>query len=219
MSEHYNKDKSRILCVIDALKFNTIFYTVYNLLFIILGVITGDMKKVIFTSYFLVFYSYFMHIATHKIPILNKLHMLHHTPGKNKGFFPELLEFFVNLLVIGGGILIPLNMYVNSSKTIFNEYAIILYTLIYTSQHLIVYHFMKTPSHKTHHKCDKKMKSGGVRNYGPDALDVLFGTKENLEKYEDMSPLIPIVIILLILLLMNYNNNFDIIKVLASKIR
>jgi len=225
MSQHYNKNKSRLLTAIDAIVFNKEFYFAYNLLFFVLGKITNDIPRVFFTAYFLIFYSYFIHVASHKIPVFNKMHMLHHTPGKNKGIMPELLECLVNLFIIGGGILIPLNLYLNSNISPFNEYAILLYTLIYTSQHLIVYHYMKTPSHKTHHLCDQTKTvdsnncSKNVQNYGPDAIDALFGTKKHSEKYEDMSPLIPIVVILLVLLLLNYNNNYDIIKILSSKIR
>jgi len=224
MSEHYNKNKSRVGSVVDALIFNKHFYFAYNLLFFVLGKITKDMPRVFFTAYFLIFYSYFIHIAAHKLPGFNKIHLVHHTSDSNKGILPELLELVLNLLFIGGGILIPLNLYLNSRLSPFSEYAIILYTFIYTSQHLIVYHYLKTPSHKSHHTCDKsnardiKNCTKNVQNYGPDALDVLFGTKKHLEKYEDMSPLIPIVIILLILLLLNYKNNFDIINILASKL-
>ena len=55
-----------------------------------------------------------------------------------------------------------------------------------------------------------------IVNYGPDAMDVLFGTKKNLEKYENMSLLIPFVIVLIILLLFNFDNKYDIIKWLES---
>ena len=224
MNSYYNKNNSRIKSIIEALFYNRYFYIAYNILFLVLAKITNSYYKVFFTAYFLIFTSYFIHIWSHKIPIVKNLHLLHHTKKINKYISAEILELFLNLLFIGGGILIPLNLYFKSDFSPFNEYAILLYTLIYTFQHMVVYHLLKVPSHTTHHTVDKTClddtckTTEKVYNYGPDAIDVLFGTKKHLQEYENMGPLIPFIIILIILVIFNYNNKFDVIKWLQSKI-
>ena len=222
MNKYYNKNNSKFKSLLESLVFNKYFYIVFNILFLLIGNITKDYLRVFFTAYFLIFFSYFIHVWSHDIPIFKKLHLIHHTKIINKYVSAELLEFLLNLLIIGGGIFIPINLYIGSKASPLSNYAILFYTLIYTFQHVVIYHYIKVPTHVTHHKVDKKClgdmckNTENILNYGPDAMDALFGTKKNLENYEDMSPLIPLLIVLIILILFNFNNKYDIIKWLES---
>jgi len=222
MNSYYNKNNSKFKSVLESLLYNRYFYLAFNILFLILGNITKNYSKVFVTAYFLIFFSYFIHVWSHKIPLFKKLHLVHHTKKINKYISAEILEFLLNLTVIGGGVFIPINLYFKEKYLPLSNYAILFYTLIYTFQHVFLYHYIKIPSHVTHHKVDKNClgdmceNKDDIVNYGPDAMDVLFGTKKNLEKYENMSLLIPFVIVLIILLLFNFDNKYDIIKWLES---
>ena len=224
MNNYYNKHNNTIKSTIESLLYNKYTYLAFNILFLVLAQITNDYPRVFFSTYFMVIFSYLFHKWSHKIPLFKKLHLVHHTKKINKYFISEVLECILNLLFIGGGILIPLNMYFNNKYSPFNNYAVLLYTLIYTFQHMIVYHYLPIPTHKTHHLFDKSCigdtceDKSNVFNYGPDAMDALFGTKKHLQEYEDMSPLIPFVILLIILLIFNYDNKYDVIKWLKGKI-
>ena len=222
MNNYYNKNNNTLKSTLESLVYNKYFYLVFNILFLLLGKITNDYPRVFFTAYFLIFFSYFIHIWSHRIPLFKKLHLLHHTKKINKYFSAELLEFLLNLIVIGGGIFIPINLYLNKNYSPLSNYAILFYTLIYTFQHVVIYHYVKIPTHITHHNIDKPClddmceNKDTIFNYGPDAMDALFGTKKHLQKYEDMSILIPFLIILIILILYNFKGKYDIINWMES---
>lgn len=224
MNTHYNKDKNHFKLLLESLFYNKYFYIFYNVLFLILAIITNDYKRVFFTAYFFILFSYFIHKWSHYVPIFNKIHLLHHTKKINKYIICEIIELFFNLLFIGGGIVIPMSLYLKKHFTTpFNEYAILLYTLIYTLQHMVVYHLLKVPTHTRHHDADKAQNEDidyneKVFNFGPDSIDVLLGTKKNLQKFENMDPLIPVIIVLMLFLFYNYDSKYDIIKWLKSKI-
>ena len=224
MNSYYNKNNNTLKSTIESLFYNKYFCLTYNILFLVLGKLTNDYPRVFFTAYFMVIFSYLFHKWSHKIPIFKNLHLVHHTKKINAYFSSEVLEFMLNLLFIGGGILIPINMYFDNNISPISNYAVLLYTLIYTFQHIVIYHYLPIASHKTHHlfdkscigdTCESKQK---VFNYGPDSMDALFGTKKHLQEYEDMSALIPFIILLIILIIFNYDNKYDIIKWLKSKI-
>ena len=88
---------------------------------------------------------------------------------------------------------------------------------------MVVYHLLKVPTHTRHHDADKAQNENidyneKVFNFGPDSIDVLLGTKKNLQKFENMDPLIPVIIVLMLFLFYNYDSKYDIIKWLKSKI-
>ena len=135
--------------------------------------------RCIITIIFVIFFSYFSHRAAHDIYPYNIFHMIHHNDEYNNKKWALLLELIINLFQIGGLILIPFNMYLEKliGIKLLNNYVILYYSLVYTSHHMINYHYIPNTIHIQHHKNE-------ITNYGPDIIDVLFFTKEDNTKFE-----------------------------------
>ena len=110
----------------------------------------------------------------------------HHDSDINKKWFLILYEGLQNIFNCGG--LIVLISYIFNlkfsilNKTYFLNYnIIILWALGYATYHLINYPLKeKEHSHENHHK-------EPFKNFGPDFLDVLFGTKYDLNNLDNMN--------------------------------
>jgi len=107
--------------------------------------------------------------------------MYHHDPFLSEKWQYRLIEFFIDIFIFGGLILIPFGMMVEYLfARIFNYYGIFFWALLYATYH-INWHFQSSPNpHFYHHKylhC----------NYGPDIIDILFGTKMDEDIVEDMN--------------------------------
>ena len=109
-SNIYNKDTPRYISVLDSLKYNKVFYIAYFITFLVIGIITKDIPKSLFTGYYMAYHAYVMHIIAHKYNPFKLFHGLHHTKEINKKWYNEVIEFLVNLLFIGGGLFIPVNI-------------------------------------------------------------------------------------------------------------
>ena len=57
MNTHYNKDKNHFV-ITESLFYNKYFYIFYNVLFLILAIITNDYKRV-FTAYFYIIFIFY----------------------------------------------------------------------------------------------------------------------------------------------------------------
>jgi hypothetical protein len=144
------------------------------------------------TLFFMMGWSYYSHMLFHQI---NSLHNYHHGPFCDTLKF-RVLEFFIDFAIFGGIILIPIGKcFEYFCSRMFNYYGIFFWALLYSTYH-INWHFTTSLNpHQHHHKyldC----------NYGPDIIDILFGTKMEIDVIENMnSAIINIVCI--------YNNLFN----------
>jgi sterol desaturase/sphingolipid hydroxylase (fatty acid hydroxylase superfamily) len=211
MSKYYNKNKSLITNLINCLNTNKTFYAIFFGIAAYVSIITDDFKRGIFTIVFMVLFSYLSHIAGHKLYPINLFHGLHHQDEHNKKWWARLVEWVVNLIQIGGILLIPLNIYLSNSRylgyKVLNNYIILYFSLVYTTHHMINYHLMKVDTHVRHHKNTNT-------NFGPDYMDVLFGTKQHNSTFEEMEESITnslvsgVIVILVFYILSNKNINF-----------
>ena len=73
---------------------------------------------------------------------------------------------------------------------------------------MINYHYLDVPSHVTHHnndiECGKDDADCNILNYGPDAIDVVFGSKKEGQEYEDMKYTTINVVFIMILVIFFY---------------
>lgn len=165
-----------------------LIYIKKNWLFVIIGYTTVYFfdkytEKIplmtLLTLFFMMGWSYYSHMLFH---YFNTLHKHHHDHLICETLFYRGLEFLIDFVVFGGLILIPFGMlfeYLFHSR-MFNYYGIFFWSLLYSTYH-INWHFMESLNpHQHHHKylnC----------NYGPDIIDILFGTKMDIDVIENMN--------------------------------
>ena len=130
--------------------------------------------SLIYTNYI----SYASHLLSHvkEISILSKLHLYHHNSKSFFGYFNQFIFEIVTNLVF------PIALKYIFQLTFINEYVVLFANLIYTSVHLINYsYFHVNDVHERHHLQDisskNKTRNYKITNFGPDYMDVLFGTK------------------------------------------
>ena len=110
----------------------------------------------------------------------------HHNTNINKRWYNVLTEAIQNILWEGGIIVfisysLSLGLSIYGRTYRLNHTLIMLWSLYYVSYHLINYTFIKSPN--THNKHHINFET----NYGPDSLDILFGTKYDIENIEDFN--------------------------------
>lgn len=81
-----------------------------------------------------------------------------------------MTEFFLNFFVVTG----LFSIYIVPDKWLHHE-AIIAYAIVYSSIHLLTYHYADVEFHKQHHR-------DPTTNFGPCLLDIFFGTQEGPEE-------------------------------------
>lgn len=183
MSKYYDKNKHLVVNLFNCLMTNKAFYFVYFAVAAYISLITNDFKKGMFTIAIMVIFSYFSHMAGHKLYPISIFHGLHHQEEHNHKWWARLVEWIVNLIQIGGLFLIPINLYIEKNTSLgmqlLNNYVILYASLVYTTHHMINYHVMKIDTHIRHH-------NNTSTNFGPDYMDVLFGTKQHNSTFEEM---------------------------------
>jgi len=216
----YNKNTSHVKSVIDSVRYNGVFFIVYFIVFFIIGDMDNDILKTLFTGYFMAYYAYFTHRFLHYVNPFNKLHLLHHTKDLNKIWYNKLIEWIVNIVFISGGILIPFNIILDKFGLNFlNTYGILGFMIIYTTHHLINYHYLDIHTHVTHHKSDIEIntkQNENVKDFGPDPIDVVFKTKNNMERYEDMKATNINLIVFSIIFIVFFKSKYDFINRLRN---
>lgn len=133
------------------------------------------------TLFFMMGWTYYSHMFTHIGPTMS-LHSYHHDKEVCSKWNYRLLEFFIDLIFFGGIILIPVGMFFEKvfKSRMFNYYGILFWAILYASYHLN-WHFLPSPNpHYYHHE-------NVYCNYGPDILDILFGTKMEFDIIENMN--------------------------------
>jgi len=168
------------MALIDFIKENKIASFYLSILFLLIIYITkSNIIFCIFSLLILQTWSYFSHRWTHEglMDPLSNLHLLHH---KNQSSL--LLEFIVNFIVYGGFIFLPINILLSylGKIELFNNYIIIFWSILYSTYHVINYHYKDFESHKMHHV-------DTTTEFGPPWMDILFEThneKINQEKMD-----------------------------------
>ena len=136
------------------------------------------------TLFFMMGWTYYSHMAFHETNWFDgfNLHKYHHDKILSQKWQFRLLEFFIDIFIFGGVVLIPLGIFFDYlfKIRIFNYRGIFFWALLYSTYHLN-WHFLPSPNpHYHHHEylhC----------NYGPDIIDILFGTKMDEDLIEDMN--------------------------------
>ena len=207
MGKYYKKDGkvyNLLKCIYLSWMYFLITFTMNNYI----GMLHKDVIRTFLTFSFCMFFSYWSHRLSHNNwPIigLKFMHPLHHNTKYNKKIWAELIEWLINLIQIGGLILIPINIMIFKLFKIklFNNYSIVLFAIIYTLTHMISYHNLKVNTHTKHHENIKK-------NFGPDFIDIFFGTKDDNSEFEDHNPyIINSFISFIIVIILMRNNVFS----------
>ena len=136
--------------------------------------------------------SYWSHYLSHTTT--NFFTIIHHYHHENDNFFSYYSEIFLEIFIIG--IFIPLQYVLNIN--IVNYWIALFVVFLYSSLHNYNYSILKVNNvHKLHH-------TNVETNYGPDLLDIMFGTKhpleskvENIEHYR-MNILLSTIVVLII---------------------
>jgi len=138
------------------------------------------------------FLSYFCHYFSHQTK--NIFTILHHYHHENDNFISHYAQIILEISIVG--IVVPLYYFFNLN--IVNYWIIFFYVMLYSSIHNYNYSILKVNNvHKLHHECINT-------NYGPDILDITFGTKhpseinvENINHYGN-NIIVSTIIILII---------------------
>jgi hypothetical protein len=220
-----NSDQQQIYSKNDSFIVNEMKFAVLNepflwiilvILFIINYKTDQNIFIAIFTFYFVTSWSYFTHLLSHTklFNILGQFHLLHHNPEYSQSWIVFFLEAFIDF-TFGGFLLIFPGIFVEKifGFRIFNYYIILLWSLFYLTYHLINYHLSKPDIHKQHHI------DNGTSNFGPEWMDIIFDTKTDNSKFENMNSGIINMVIITIIILYLKDSNFDLIKVFDSIFR
>lgn len=165
--------------IINFFKFLCINYKSFIIALVFSGYLSYPNIYFGFISLFYANYiSYASHLLSHvkEISILSKLHLYHHNSKSLFGYFNQFIfEIVTNLLL-------PIILKHILQLTFINEYVVLFMNLIYTSVHLVNYsYFHVNDVHERHHLQDivskTKTRNYKITNFGPDYMDVLFGTK------------------------------------------
>jgi len=204
----YSKNDSFIVNQIKLGLVNEPFYFAGLFLVCIINYKTNDnILLSCFTLLVVELWSYIIHILVHKklFPIIDDLHILHHTPCYSDSIVVLIAEALQNFFVAGGFILIFFGKLVESylNIRIFNYYIILAWALFYLTFHLVNYHIFLPESHKQHHI------DNGQSNYGPEWLDVLFDTKTNNTVFENQNSGVVNLIFITIFILYFRGTKYD----------
>jgi hypothetical protein len=148
------------------------------------------------TLFFLMGWTYYSHMVFHETKWFENfdLHKYHHDKILSEKWQYRMLEFFIDIFIFGGIILIPIGMAIEHliNSRMFNYYGILFWSLLYSTYHFN-WHFLPSPNPHSHHHeylhC----------NYGPDIIDILFGTKMDEDLIEDMNSAIFNILVIFIL--------------------
>ena len=165
---------------------NLLLISLLGLFSIILS--TPNYVSGLFTLVTVLLLSYFLHLFSHfNTPIINILSnthtKYHHSKEKNK-YIDLITEFLVNFFVWFS--LILFNHYLFLSHSEYYSFRVLLmYSLFYTSIHILDYTLGDSDIHKIHKEVEENNR---ICNLGPDFIDKMFSTHcnnqyENTNKY------------------------------------
>ena len=207
MGHIFKKKDGKIYNSVKFFWLNMPYNTSILIACIIIGILNKNIKRAIFTGTILYLWAYLIHVIAHNITPFTFFHGFHHNNKINQTWWAEAIETFVNIFGSGGISLAIIGMIINKKYGInlLDSHVLLFTTFLYTSFHMINYHVLKVPTHVNHHKDPNK-------NFGPDIMDILFGTKMEGDRFEDMNHGILNVLVILSIILFTYNTRFDIIN-------
>jgi len=213
MSHLFKKDNGKIYNSIKFLWLNMPYNTSILITCIIIGILNNNIKKAIFTGTILYLWAYLIHVIAHNISPFTFFHGFHHDKKINQTWWAETIETVVNILGSGGISLAIMGMIIDKKLgyNFFDSHVLLFTTFLYTSFHMLNYHILKVPTHINHHKDPNT-------NFGPDIMDILFGTKMEGDQFENMNHGILNVLIILSIIMFTYDTKFDIVKNLKELI-
>ena len=184
--------KNKNITIFKSIKEN---YLSWIAIFIAIYLISHkQFLKSVVTFFVIFFLAYFVHVRSHYQ--INFFTVLHHYHHNHSNFFSHFIQIIMEL----GFPSIFLFLQYLYGTIFLDSWIIMLSVLFYTSVHNINYGYFRVNNiHSLHHK-------KYFTNYGPDFCDIIFGTKNNLnKKVENTNHYIPnIFIITIIILFLQY---------------
>jgi hypothetical protein len=195
----YIKSNGVFINLFNFIRINyfTIIFLIFNI-YVIARLTDKNFFRAIFTFIFAENWTYWSHKYCHytQADPVSKLHMVHHTPMLRYNASSDIIESLVNLIIIGGIILIPINILINRTLNIklLNNSVLIYWAIIYTTYHLFNFHYYPNISHQAHHKTDtnsnNKKNAINATNYGPEYLDIVNNTKPDGQPIQNISTIV-----------------------------
>lgn len=210
-SELYSHQDGLYNNMIKMTNVNYLLFVAIILGGITINEVTGDnMFRTILTYFGISAWTYVVHWFMHKYKntILGKIHAVHHNPEYKDNISTEIFEIFVNLMIIGGLLWIPIIMVLENYAGIHlaNHYVILAWSIIFTTYHLINYHIFNHTVHAQHHN------EKGVNNYGPEWFDIICNTKAEDSEIEDMNSVIVNIIVATAFVLLVKDTSCDVVN-------
>ena len=204
----YHERDGIIYNLLKSAKLNFTYFTFSMLSSVVIGYMNNSITRGLFTMFIYNFWAYIIHYLFHFTPFWSIFHGLHHTTGIGHKWWAEVIETFVNIFGSGGLPIALFSMTVEKVwgiKFFLDNYILVLTTFLYTTIHMINYHYLKIPTHLNHHYDTNY-------NYGPDCMDILFKTKTDGDEFENMNTYTINIIIATIIIVLTMNTRFDIVK-------
>jgi hypothetical protein len=180
----YSERDGRMVNLLKFLRINVSFFVVLLICVLIISLKTDTNVAIGFITIFLLqAWSYFSHMLGHNDILFINWHLLHHNPDVSKKPLYMFIEFCINFMFSGGFLLIFWVLFFKQFLNVdvgINCYIVFFWSIVYSTYHLLNYHYLDVESHHNHHKNTSK-------NFAPDWMDILFLTKTNDEKMENMN--------------------------------
>ena len=190
-----DEEKGNNITILNSITEN---YLSWSLIFIAVYCISPHFLKGILTFFFVYFIAYFSHVGAHKKNnIFTILHRYHHN---HNNFFSHFIQYVIEL----GFPFVFLPLYYYFGTIFLDEWIVMFSAIFYSTVHNINYGYFRVNNvHSLHHKSP-------FTNVGPDLCDVIFKTKnkvnKNVENTNHHIPNIIIVTSLILLLKRLYSN-------------
>lgn len=177
----FKKSDGTVKNIMKSININRVYYTILLCSSFILGVLNRNITCAFLTLCGLYIWMYFTHILAHNIFPFKWFHKFHHHEPKDQRWYDNVIETSVNIFGSGGISLLLANVVITKlyHVRLLDNHMIIFIALLYTTTHMINYHFYKVPTHIQHHVNTNT-------NFGPDLMDILFGTKSDGDEIENM---------------------------------
>jgi len=209
----YSECDGRLVNLLKFVKINVTFFVVLLTCVLIISLKTEmNVAMGIITIFLLQAWSYFSHIMGHKDILFINWHLLHHNPDVSKKPLYVVVEFYINFIFSGGFLLIFWILFFKQFLNVdigVSCYIVFFWSIVYSTYHLLNYHYLDIESHHNHHKNTSK-------NFAPDWMDILFLTKTNDEKIENMNSSVINMVFATCVVLFLKDTNFDPIVFISS---
>tara|TARA_Y100000287_G_scaffold150582_1_gene125982 strand:+ start:573 stop:1235 length:663 start_codon:yes stop_codon:yes gene_type:complete len=210
----YDKSEGISACSLKAINISWMYFLSSFVGFLIIGIMTNDIIRSLLTGITMHFWAHMTHIWAHTIWPCIWFHGWHHDPNYSETIWGIFIETYVNVIGSGGLSIIPFNIIFEmlTGFKIFDNYALLYFSLLYSTFHMINYHFLDIKTHHDHHE-DTNC------NFGPDIIDVIFETKKDKEEYEDTNHATLNNVGLLIPVILLYGTKWDPVKFIERLIK